>query len=133
MAEDSSESIEKTTLVKRALALGAAHGINHKTTVDWDKQVPDLTEGSGVDHVVEVGGGETLNRSIRTIRMGGSIWIIGALTQRENFQLLSKVKFERMNAVYRSYFKEPRPARTTVVAAKLVGPGHIEITVTARK
>ena len=41
--------------------------------------------------------------------------------------------FERMNAVYTSYFKAPRPARTTVVVAKLVGPGHIEITATARK
>ncbi len=41
--------------------------------------------------------------------------------------------FDRMNAVYTSFFKEPRPARTTVVVAKLVGPGHVEITVTARK
>ena len=41
--------------------------------------------------------------------------------------------FPRMNAVYTSYFKDPRPTRTTVVVAKLVGPGHIEITVTARK
>jgi enamine deaminase RidA (YjgF/YER057c/UK114 family) len=38
-----------------------------------------------------------------------------------------------MNAVYTSYFKVPRPTRTTVVVAKLVGDGHIEITVTARK
>ena len=41
--------------------------------------------------------------------------------------------FQRMNAVYTSYFKDPRPTRTTVVVAKLVGPGHIEITATARK
>lgn len=41
--------------------------------------------------------------------------------------------FERMNAVYTAYFKDPRPTRTTVVVAKLVGPGHIEITATARK
>ena len=41
--------------------------------------------------------------------------------------------FERMNAVYKAYFKEPRPTRTTVVVAKLVGQGHIEITATARK
>lgn len=41
--------------------------------------------------------------------------------------------FERMNAVYKAYFKEPRPARTTVVVAGLVGPGRIEITVTAKK
>jgi 2-iminobutanoate/2-iminopropanoate deaminase len=41
--------------------------------------------------------------------------------------------FERMNAVYKSYFKDPRPTRTTVVVAKLIGQGHIEITATARK
>jgi 2-iminobutanoate/2-iminopropanoate deaminase len=41
--------------------------------------------------------------------------------------------FQRMNAVYTSYLKDPRPTRTTVVVAKLVGPGHIEITATARK
>jgi len=41
--------------------------------------------------------------------------------------------FQCMNAVYISYFKDPRPTRTTVVVAGLVGPGHIEITVTAKK
>lgn len=47
--------------------------------------------------------------------------------------LTDAATFERMNAVYKAYFKEPRPTRTTVVVAKLVGEGHIEITVTARK
>ena len=41
--------------------------------------------------------------------------------------------FPRMNAIYTTYFKEPRPARTTVGVAKLVGTAKIEITVTARK
>ncbi|HZT33863.1 MAG TPA: RidA family protein [Bryobacteraceae bacterium] len=41
--------------------------------------------------------------------------------------------FPRMNAVYTTFFKEPRPARTTVGVAKLVGTAHIEITVTAHK
>ncbi len=41
--------------------------------------------------------------------------------------------FQRMNAVYMKYFPEPRPARTTVGIAKLVGPARIEITVTAYK
>jgi 2-iminobutanoate/2-iminopropanoate deaminase len=41
--------------------------------------------------------------------------------------------FQRMNAVYTTYFKEPRPARTTVAVAKLVGTARIEITVTASK
>jgi 2-iminobutanoate/2-iminopropanoate deaminase len=41
--------------------------------------------------------------------------------------------FQRMNAVYVTYFPEPRPARTTVGVSKLVGPARIEITVTAYK
>ena len=41
--------------------------------------------------------------------------------------------FQRMNAVYVTYFKEPRPARTTVGVAKLAGEFRIEITVTAKK
>src|SRR2546425_11999231 len=41
--------------------------------------------------------------------------------------------FARMNAVYTTFFKEPRPARTTVGVAKLVGAARIEITVTARR
>lgn len=41
--------------------------------------------------------------------------------------------FQRMNAVYTTFFKDPRPTRTTVVVPKLVVTGTIEITVTARK
>jgi len=41
--------------------------------------------------------------------------------------------FDRMNATYKAYFKDPKPARTTVVVSKLVGAGHVEITATARK
>jgi 2-iminobutanoate/2-iminopropanoate deaminase len=41
--------------------------------------------------------------------------------------------FDRMNTTYKAWFKDPKPARTTVVVSKLVGAGHIEITATARK
>lgn len=41
--------------------------------------------------------------------------------------------FPRMNSVYTTFFPAPRPARTTVGVAKLVGTARIEITVTARK
>ena len=43
------------------------------------------------------------------------------------------IHFEAMNAVYKTFFRDPRPTRTTVVVAKLVGPGRIEITATARR
>ena len=41
--------------------------------------------------------------------------------------------FDRMNTAYKAYFKDPKPARTTVVVSKLVGAGHVEITATAKK
>ena len=41
--------------------------------------------------------------------------------------------FPRMNAVYTTYFKEPRPARTTVGVTKLANAAHMEVTVTAHK
>jgi NADPH:quinone reductase-like Zn-dependent oxidoreductase len=63
----------------RAKALGAAHGLNYKATPEWDKAVVELT-GGGVDHVVEVGGPGTLARSLRAIRVGGKITLIGVLS-----------------------------------------------------
>jgi 2-iminobutanoate/2-iminopropanoate deaminase len=47
--------------------------------------------------------------------------------------ITDRTKFQQMNGVYTAYFKDPRPTRTTVVVAGLLGPGSIEITVTAKK
>ncbi len=64
----------------RAKSLGAAHGINYKTTPDWEKAAMEFTGGRGVDHVVEVGGAATLTRSFHAIRVGGKITLIGGLS-----------------------------------------------------
>jgi NADPH:quinone reductase-like Zn-dependent oxidoreductase len=64
----------------RALQLGASDGINYTTTPDWDKRVRELTAGAGVDYVVEVGGAGTLTQSMRAIKSGGQISLIGILT-----------------------------------------------------
>lgn len=64
----------------RAKKLGATHGINYKTTPDWDKAAVEFTGGRGVDHVVEVGGAATLTRSFHAIRAGGKITLIGGLS-----------------------------------------------------
>jgi NADPH:quinone reductase-like Zn-dependent oxidoreductase len=64
----------------RAGELGAAHGINYKTNPDWDKRARELTAGKGVDHIVEVGGAGTLPRSLRAVRLGGTIVLIGILS-----------------------------------------------------
>ena len=66
--------------LRRALALGASDGINYKATPDWGERARELTGGRGVDHVVEVGGAGTLGQSLRAVRLGGHISLIGVLT-----------------------------------------------------
>lgn len=64
----------------RARNLGADETINYRKTPDWDRTVKDLTDGEGCDHVIELGGAETLERSIRAVRIGGQISLIGVLS-----------------------------------------------------
>jgi NADPH:quinone reductase-like Zn-dependent oxidoreductase len=60
-------------------ALGADATINYQTTPDWEQEVLKATGGIGVDHVVEVGGANTLEKSMAAVRPGGTISIIGSL------------------------------------------------------
>jgi NADPH:quinone reductase-like Zn-dependent oxidoreductase len=72
-----SKSDEK---LKRAVELGASDVINYITTPDWDKRVRELTGGKGVDMIVEVGGAGTLPTSLKAVRLGGYIALIGVLS-----------------------------------------------------
>jgi NADPH:quinone reductase-like Zn-dependent oxidoreductase len=63
----------------RVREMGASETINYKTTPDWEKPVRSMTE-IGVDHVVEVGGAGTLEKSMKAVRTGGTISLIGVLT-----------------------------------------------------
>ncbi len=64
--------------LERVRAMGAWRTINYRTTPDWGKVARRLSDG-GVDHVVEVGGAGTLQQSIRAMRPGGRISLIGVL------------------------------------------------------
>lgn len=65
--------------LERAKALGADYLINYKTTPEWGKTALELTNGRGADVVVEVGGENTLGKSLEAVRVGGSIVVIGVL------------------------------------------------------
>jgi NADPH:quinone reductase-like Zn-dependent oxidoreductase len=69
--------------LERAKALGADVGINYRLEPEWERRVLDATEGRGVDHVVELGGAGTLEKSFRAVRAGGVISLIGVLTGGE--------------------------------------------------
>ena len=72
-----SSSEDKLEMLTR---LGADTVINYIAVPDWGRTAKDLTDGRGVDHVVEVGGPGTLMQSSTACRAGGHIALIGILT-----------------------------------------------------
>ena len=65
----------------RAVGMGASDGINYRQTPEWGRGVLELTGGAGVDHIIEVGGAGTLPQSLRAVRYGGRISLIGVLAE----------------------------------------------------
>ncbi|MDR3568665.1 MAG: NAD(P)-dependent alcohol dehydrogenase [Syntrophobacteraceae bacterium] len=72
-----SSSDAKLDRLKR---IGADELINYKATPDWENRVLELTGGSGVDIVVEVGGVGTFAKSLKAVRFGGHMSLVGVLT-----------------------------------------------------
>jgi NADPH:quinone reductase-like Zn-dependent oxidoreductase len=71
-------------------ALGVWEGINYSKRHDWEKAVLELTDGRGVDQLLDVVGGDGLNQSIKATRVGGHISQIGFLQgQKANLDLMS--------------------------------------------
>ena len=66
--------------LEQAKTLGADETINYKTTPNWEEEVYRLTNSMGVDCVIEVGGAGTLAKSIKSVRYGGTISLIGVLS-----------------------------------------------------
>lgn len=65
----------------RVKALGATHVLNYRKDADnWGQKARDLTpEGRGFDHVLDIGGNETLSHSLQAVRPEGVISMIGAV------------------------------------------------------
>jgi len=98
-------------------ALGADEVINYVTQPDWHLAVRELTGGQGVDHVVEVGGAGTAEKSIRSACMEGEVAMIGSVANEPvlfNINLIlygmvnvrpvaigSKAQFLEMNNIIR--------------------------------
>lgn len=101
-----SSSDEKLSKMKE---LGADHLINYRTREDWDKAVLEITDGKGVDHVVEVGGSGTLSRSVNAVRVGGHIAMIGALDTSGEFNhvplFMKSIRAQGIFVGSRKYFE----------------------------
>jgi NADPH:quinone reductase-like Zn-dependent oxidoreductase len=88
--------------LERARGLGLDAGLNYRENPDWEKWAADETGGEGVDLVVEVGGAGTLERSLKAIRIGGTVAQIGVLAQgAEPFAIpLVLRKLARIHGIY---------------------------------
>lgn len=105
----------------RARDMGAWQTINYAEQPDWEQAVLALTDGAGVDQVVEVGGPGTLARSVEATRVAGRIGLIGVLTggeinptaiMRKSIRLQgiyvgSRAMFERMNRAFAAHDVHP--------------------------
>jgi NADPH:quinone reductase-like Zn-dependent oxidoreductase len=69
--------------LERARELGADHLINYKRQPDWEKEVLDLTDGQGAEHVIDTGGIGTLPHSYQAVGPGGTVSVIGVMTRPE--------------------------------------------------
>lgn len=64
----------------RGRELGADETVNYRQTPDWDRVAREWTGGRGVDQLLEVGGAGTLPVSLRAVREGGHVALVGLLT-----------------------------------------------------
>ncbi len=66
--------------LERARSLGADETINYKDVPNWDQRVFEMTDRVGVNHVIEVGGNKTWEKSLRCLRLGGTMSMIGGVS-----------------------------------------------------
>jgi len=71
----------------RAKALGASFTTNYLDDESWHKSVLKDTDGRGVDHVIEVGGAGTFDKSVRATAAGGQVHLIGVLAGEKTVNL----------------------------------------------
>ena len=72
-----SSSDEKLAVARKH---GAAGTVNYRTNPEWQREVRKLTGNAGVDHVLEVGGKDTLPKALEALAYDGHIALIGGLS-----------------------------------------------------
>ena len=126
--------------LERLRELGAERLINYRETPRWGRTVRELTRG-GVDVVVEVGGAGTLEQSLRAVRGGGAISLIGVLAGPGEFNpnrifmkavrlqgiyVGSREMFEQMNAAIEAAALRPVVDRVFPLAETPAAYRHLE-------
>ena len=127
---------------ERLKALGATDVITYRETPDWDEKARELTDGRGIDCVVEIGGPGTTAMSLRALAVGGHVSLIGAslslsdtgldpllltgrgitvgaisVGSRADFEAMNRaITMHRLRPVIDRAFRSPRQRRPTVIS-----------------
>ncbi|KAF1951543.1 NAD(P)-binding protein [Byssothecium circinans] len=76
-----------------AKSLGATHAINYLTHPSWETEVLNLTDGKGVDLVIEIGGSATIAQSVAATKQGGVVALVGFLSGKKESDIVLPVIF----------------------------------------
>ena len=128
--------------LERARSLGAWKTINYRSTPEWSREARALTEGAGVDLVIDVCGAGTIAQSIATLRFGGRVSLIGnlagAVAELNLVSLLmrqirvqgvlvgSRENFEEMNRAVAAHAMRPSVSRSFPMEQARVALEHME-------
>ena len=80
-----SSSDEKLKFVQEKY--GIDHVINYKKHPEWSKEALRLTNGAGVDYILENGGSGTIAESLNAVKMGGNVSVIGFLSAADQSKM----------------------------------------------
>jgi NADPH:quinone reductase-like Zn-dependent oxidoreductase len=87
--------------LEKVRALGADEVVNYRASPNWDSEVLRLTGGRGADLVAELGGRDTLQRSVAATRIGGSIALIGGVSGfTSELDILSALGGKKLVGIY---------------------------------
>lgn len=88
--------------LERTRKMGADHTVNYREYPDWEKEVLKITDGNGVDNVLEVGGVGTFEKSIASTKVNGIISMIGLLSGFDGpaFNLSVVFNLLRIHGIY---------------------------------
>ncbi|KAF4554494.1 Zinc-binding dehydrogenase-like protein 2 [Elsinoe fawcettii] len=78
-----SSSDEKLKKMREQFPHPPLETVNYTTNTEWHEEVLRLTDGRGVDLVVEVGGASSLIKSMKCTRRGGIVSVVGYLSKTD--------------------------------------------------
>jgi NADPH:quinone reductase-like Zn-dependent oxidoreductase len=111
-------SKEKGDYVKRAFGVSAT--VDYRDS-DWTDQVKAITEGKGVDVIVDVAGGDILAQSLRICNYGARVGVIGILSGKESTIHIRDLLYHQvqMRGIFMESTEELRALMRAVCALKL--------------